>query len=74
MVSERWRYIVYSDGTEELYDRKADGNEFTNLAGDAKYVDVRKDLAQYVPKSNAKPVPAVTDYDFNFGAYSFKRK
>ena len=74
VVSERWRYIVYSDGTEELYDRKEDVNEFTNLAGDAQYADVKKDLAQHAPKTNAQPAPVVTDYDFNFGAYSFKRK
>ena len=32
--SERWRYIRYADGSEELYDMAADPNEWHNLAGD----------------------------------------
>ena len=31
--SERWRYIRYADGTEELYDTVDDPNEWSNLAG-----------------------------------------
>jgi arylsulfatase A-like enzyme len=31
--SERYRYIRYDDGTEELYDHLNDPNEWTNLAG-----------------------------------------
>lgn len=30
--TERWRYIRYADGTEELYDHQNDPNEWTNLA------------------------------------------
>ena len=32
IVSEQYRYIHYNDGSEELYDRKADPNEWHNLA------------------------------------------
>jgi arylsulfatase A-like enzyme len=31
--SERWRYIRYADGSEELYDVESDPREWTNLAG-----------------------------------------
>ncbi len=31
--SERWRYIRYADGSEELYDHDADPLEWANLAG-----------------------------------------
>ena len=31
--SKRYRYIVYKDGTEELYDHTKDKWEWTNLAG-----------------------------------------
>ncbi|MEE4216902.1 MAG: sulfatase, partial [Xanthomonadales bacterium] len=30
---ERYRYIRFADGSEELYDHQADPNEWTNLAG-----------------------------------------
>lgn len=32
IVSEQYRYIHYNDGSEELYDRQADPNEWHNLA------------------------------------------
>ena len=31
--TDRWRYIRYADGSEELYDLKDDPNEWKNLAG-----------------------------------------
>ena len=31
--SEKWRYIVYADGSEELYDMVNDPNEWTNVDG-----------------------------------------
>jgi choline-sulfatase len=30
--NEHWRYILYPDGSEELYDHRNDPNEWTNLA------------------------------------------
>src|SRR4029077_7974900 len=41
--TERWRYIVYADGSEELYDRDSDPHEWTNLASDLKLVRVKKE-------------------------------
>ena len=35
--TERWRYIRYKDGTEELYDEQKDPWEWTNLAGKSDY-------------------------------------
>jgi arylsulfatase A-like enzyme len=55
--SEKWRYIRYSDGTEELYDHDKDELEWTNLAGDPKYADIKKDLAKWLPETNAPDVP-----------------
>ncbi len=31
VCDERWRYVVYADGSEELYDRRSDPHEFHNL-------------------------------------------
>ena len=42
----RWRYIRYKDGNEELYDRKNDPHEWTNLATEAKNAPVRKRFAK----------------------------
>ena len=42
--SRRWRYILYNNGAEELYDHDADPYEWANLSGDAKYGKVKADL------------------------------
>ena len=49
VTSEKYRYIRYEDGSEELYDRIADPNEWTNLAGDEGLVSVQQRLAHYLP-------------------------
>ncbi len=54
--SEDWRYIVYADGSEELYDMRKDPNEWTNLAGDSRYAEVIREHRRWLPKVNKKPV------------------
>jgi len=56
----RWRYIRYHDGSEELYDHGSDVMEWTNLARDSKYDDVKKDLARHLPKVNAANSPGAS--------------
>jgi len=51
--TERWRYIRYSDGGEELYDHNNDPHEWKNLALNLKYAPVKKKLAASLPKVNA---------------------
>ena len=72
--TERWRYIRYNDGGEELYDEQADPGDIRNLAGDAKYEDLKRELAAWMPKSCAAPKPVRTDYDFDFATYTYKLK
>ncbi|MDB5241650.1 MAG: Choline-sulfatase [Spirosoma sp.] len=55
--SERWRYIRYKDGTEELYDHDKDPQEWKNLANDTKYVAIKKELAKWLPTVNAPDAP-----------------
>jgi len=50
---ERYRYIYYIDGTEELYDHQKDPNEWQNLADDSNYDEVKRRLAEYLPAVNA---------------------
>jgi arylsulfatase A-like enzyme len=58
--TERWRYIRYIDDSEELYDHDNDPEEWTNLAGDPRYENVKIRLASYIP---VDPAPlAETSY------------
>ena len=54
--SERWRYIRYADGSEELYDHRNDPNEWTNLAQDKRFAQIRQEHARWLPKTNLPPV------------------
>jgi arylsulfatase A-like enzyme len=53
--NERWRYIQYRDGSEELYDHQVDGNEHHNLATVDAYQQVKDSLKQWLPKHNQLP-------------------
>jgi arylsulfatase A-like enzyme len=53
--SERWRYIRYRTGEEELYDHQTDPNEWNNLANDPKLAELRKQMAKWLPTKNSKP-------------------
>jgi len=55
--TERWRYIRYADGSEELYDHDRDSLEWTNLAQKQEYAPIKADLARWIPKEN-KPTPS----------------
>lgn len=48
--SKRWRYTRYSDGTEELYDHTVDSLEWKNLESDPRYISVKQEMAQQIPK------------------------
>ena len=55
--SESFRFIRYADGSEELYDHRVDTMEWTNLAGDANYAAVKRDLARWLPETNVPEAP-----------------
>jgi arylsulfatase A-like enzyme len=52
--TERWRYIQYHDGGQELYDHDVDPNEWTNLAESAKHEEVIMELKNALPETNRK--------------------
>lgn len=54
---ERYRYIRYEDGSEELYDRSLDPNEFHNIANNPGFDSLKKHLAAYIPQSQAPVLP-----------------
>lgn len=52
--SERYRYIRYPDGSEELYDHKTDPYELKNIAGDPSVKNIKQELSKSVPAKFAK--------------------
>ena len=72
--TERWRYIRYSDGTEELYDHKQDPNEWNNLAGKPEHAAIKKDMVRWLPKTDAPGVPVKGAYKFDPKTYTWTKK
>jgi arylsulfatase A-like enzyme len=54
--SERWRYIRYADGSEELYDHTGDPHEWNNLASDPDHSEVIATHRKWLPEKNAPQV------------------
>ena len=58
---ERWRYISYGNGEEELYDHKSDALEHYNLAKNKDFDAVKLKLAEWIPTKNAPSVSGNKD-------------
>jgi len=54
---QRWRYIRYADGTEELYDHQKDPGEWYNVAANPDNTRVINRLKQWLPTAEASPAP-----------------
>ena len=52
--SERYRYIRYYNGNEELYDHERDPGEWANLATNPAYDEIKVELAKWMPVSEAE--------------------
>lgn len=59
--SRDWRWIVYNDGAEELYDHRNDPGEFHNLAGTPAHAAVRERLSGWLPKVAAPEFKAKSE-------------
>ena len=55
--ADRWRYIRYADGTEELYDHEKDPNEWDNLAQEPKYSAIIDSYRKWLPVNEKNQVP-----------------
>ncbi|MCK4923022.1 MAG: sulfatase-like hydrolase/transferase [Bacteroidales bacterium] len=58
------RYILYKDGSEELYDHRTDVNEWYNLAYKAEYIEIKKDLKKKLLEMISGEVEPVFQDDF----------
>ena len=56
ITGDRYHYIRWSDGSEELYDFIGDPHEFVNLAGDPEMMAVKSELGKWLPDENAPDV------------------
>jgi len=54
---ERWRYIRYANGDEELYDHHNDPFEWTNLSSKAELFIVKTNLGKSLPAANKPELP-----------------
>ena len=60
--SQHWRYILYPDGSEELYDHWTDPNEWTNLASMPGLEYVKQRLGRLIPADMAPDAPDRSEY------------
>ena len=59
--TERWRYIHYFRGGEELYDIETDPHEWTNLAAEPDYADRLEELRSLAPAEMTPKIENSTD-------------
>ena len=69
--SEKWRFIQYADGSQELYDMVKDPHEWNNLIGQKGYEKVISDHQQWIPKISRPPAEGsrsrILTYDIDTG-------
>jgi len=54
---DNYRYIVYSNGEEELYNNEVDPLEYINLANDPAYTAIKARLASRIPPAETHMTP-----------------
>ena len=69
--TDRYRYIRYADGTEELYDHMRDPQEWTNISGVESSRPVIAELARWIPKYFAPNAPSKKAYHFDPHTYGW---
>ena len=72
--SQRYRYIRYQDGSEELYDHQVDPQEWTNLASDNKYRESKRQLSNWIAKNWAPSAPTKKAFRFDPQTFTWTDK
>ncbi|TKG96419.1 DUF229 domain-containing protein [Puteibacter caeruleilacunae] len=73
LQDERYHYIQYHDGTEELYDHQTDRHEWYNIAND-KNNDLLNKYRKFIPQQIKDDVPKKGAFEFDYKNYTWKRK
>ncbi|AMV18765.1 sulfatase [Planctomyces sp. SH-PL14] len=55
--SERWRYIRYADGSEELYDLQTDPHEWENIVSKPAGAAIAEEHRRWIPDVDVPPAP-----------------
>ncbi len=69
--TQHYRYIRYEDGTEELYDRRSDPNEWHNLAYEPMHAAKKSEFHRMLPVTNA---PWAHHSQYRFQPYFVEQK
>ncbi len=56
IIGDRYHYVSWSDGSEELYDYIEDPHEFYNLANHPQLINIKSELASWLPDDNAPDI------------------
>jgi len=72
--TERWSYIRYADGSEELYDRRQDPREWVNLAGRPGMDGVLAGMRKGAPAEDAPDAVRARDLQFDPATVTWRRK
>jgi arylsulfatase A-like enzyme len=64
--SERWRFIHYADGSEELYDMARDPKEWTNIVENTEHAAVIADLKKWLPRVDRPLAPGSAGRVFTY--------
>ncbi len=72
--SDRYRYIRYRNGGEELYDHLTDPHEWYNLAASAEYASIKKQHADWIAKEWAESAQTKDAFHFDPNAFTWTDK
>lgn len=72
--SERYRYIRYHDGGEELYDLSVDPHEWFNLAGNPELSETRERLSRWLPEQWAEAAPNKNAFHFDHETFRWTNR
>ena len=72
--SDRFRYIRYHDGGEELYDHQSDPYEWNNLASDPQHAEVIEKLRGWITEEWARPALTKSAFEFDHETFTWTNR